>query len=195
MLDEQRAVRRLKQGDIGGLAVLVKRYQPQAIRAAYLITHDLALAEDVVQDVFLQVYRYIGHFDQGRRFEPWFMRSVVNAAVKAARRQQKDVSLDSAALKDDGDGDVSFAELLPDLTPGPDIVLEMAEIEDAVERALILLPPEQRAIVVLRYYLDLTDDEIAARLNCAPGTVRWRLHTARKQLGVMLRRLVVLVLG
>ena len=195
VLDEQRAVRRLKQGDIGGLAVLVKRYQSQAIQAAYLVTHDLALAEDVVQDVFLQVYRYIGHFDQGRRFEPWFMRSVVNAAVKAARRQQSDLSLDAAALKNDGDDEVSFADLLPDLAPGPDAALERAEIEEAVERALVLLPPEQRAAIVLRYYLDLTDDEIATHLNCAPGTVRWRLHTARRQLGVMLRRLVVLVLG
>ncbi|HVO71359.1 MAG TPA: sigma-70 family RNA polymerase sigma factor [Aggregatilineaceae bacterium] len=194
MLEEQRAILRLKQGDIGGLAVLVERCQSQAIRTAYLITHDLALAEDVVQDVFLQIYRYLGRFDQNRPFEPWFLRSVVNQAVKVAKRQQADLSLDIMPDTDEG-GVVSFADLLFDSAPGPDAALEMAEIEDAVEDALRRLPPEQRAAIVLRYYLDLGDDEMAECLGCAPGTVRWRLYTARKQLGVMLRRLVVLMLG
>lgn len=191
-MDEQRAIARLKRGDIGGLAVLVKRYQTQAIQTAYLITHDLPLAEDVVQDVFLHVYRYIGRFDPNRPFAPWLMRSVVNAAVKAAKRQQAAFSLDEFAPE--LEGDLTFADLLPDPAPTPDSALDQDEIAAAVENALRQLPPEQRAAIVLRYYLDLDDDQIAAELRCAPGTVRWRLHTARKQLGVLLRRLVLLVL-
>jgi RNA polymerase sigma-70 factor, ECF subfamily len=54
------------------------------VRAACLITRDVALAEDVVQEAFLQAYRSIRHFDLSRPFGPWFMRSVVHAAVKAA---------------------------------------------------------------------------------------------------------------
>ncbi|MBI5960246.1 MAG: sigma-70 family RNA polymerase sigma factor [Chloroflexi bacterium] len=192
-VDEQRAILRLKQGDIGGLAVLVKRYQTQAIQTAYLITHDLPLAEDVVQDVFLQIYRYIGRFDPDRPFAPWFMRSVVNAAVQAAKRQQAALSLDHIPPEFGSDGDITFADLLPDPAPTPDSVLEIEEIETAVEQALRQLPPEQRAAIVLRYYLDLDDETIAAELHCAPGTVRWRLHTARKQLAIILRRLIVMI--
>jgi RNA polymerase sigma-70 factor (ECF subfamily) len=184
LLDEQQAIRRLKQGDISGLAVLVRRYQTQAIQAAYLITHDAALAEDVVQDAFLQVYRAIGHFDAARPFKPWFMRSVVNAAVHAARRDQRHLSLDAPA----GEDELTFADLLPDTALAPDDQAELSEIEDAVEQALQKLSPDQRAAIVLRYYLDLSDDEMSEKLNCAPGTVRWRLHAARKQLGAILRR-------
>jgi len=183
-VEEQQAIRRLKQGDMAGLAVLVRRYQAPAIQAAYLITHDNALAEDVVQDVFLQVYRSIGRFDADRPFKPWFMRSVVNAAVYAARRDQRHVSLDAAS----GDDDLTFADLLPDTAPAPDDQAELAEIADAVEQALERLSPDQRAAIVLRYYLDLSDDEMSEQLDCAPSTVRWRLHAARKQLGAILRR-------
>lgn len=183
LVDDYHAIRQLKAGDINGLAVLVKRYQSPAIETAYLITHDLALAEDVVQDVFLQVYQYIGSFDLSRPFKPWLMRSVVNAAVKAARRDQRDLTLDRP------NDDMLLSDLLPDLAPGPDAVLEQAELESAVEAALLHLTPEQRAAIVLRYYLDFTDEEISEQLNCAPGTVRWRLHTARKQLAMWLRRI------
>jgi len=83
MLDEQEAIRRLKRGDIGGLEVLASRYQVKAVRTAYLITRDPALAEDVVQDCFVRVFHSIAGFDSARPFEPWFMRSVVNASVKS----------------------------------------------------------------------------------------------------------------
>jgi RNA polymerase sigma-70 factor (ECF subfamily) len=190
LVEEQQAIRRLKRGDIRGLAVLVNRYQSQAIRTAYLITHDVAMAEDVVQDVFLQVYQSIDHFDASRPFRPWFMRAVVNAAVRAARHDQRRLSLEAAA-RTDYESDISFEDLLPDPGPGPEARMEQEDLEQAVEAALTQLPPEQRAAIVLRYYLDFEDDEISEQLDCAPGTVRWRLHAARKQLGVLLRRLAV----
>lgn len=187
LVDDQQAVRQMKAGDIGGLAVLVKRYQSPAIETAYLITHNLALAEDVVQDVFLQVYRYIGGFDLSRPFKPWLMRSVVHAAIKAARRECRDLALDLSG--NEGSEDISPGEFLPDFAPGPDDIVEQWELETAIEEALWRLTPEQRAAIVMRYYLDFSDNEISAQLNCAPGTVRWRLHSARKQLGVWLRHL------
>lgn len=188
-MDDHQAIRQLKAGDIGGLAVLVKRYQTPAIETAYLITHDLPLAEDVVQDVFLQVYRSIGRFDLSRPFRPWLMRSVVNAAVKAARRENRELALERPLPSVDGQDAPPLSEFLLDGAPGPDDVLDQAELEAAIEEALHRLVPEQRAAIVLRYYLELSDDEISAQLDCAPGTVRWRLHTARKQLGVWLRHL------
>ncbi len=184
-MDDQRAVNRLKAGDIRGLAALVKRYQSAAIETAYLITHDLALAEDVTQDTFLQVYRYSGSFDSSRPFRPWFMRSVVNAAVKAAKQAGREMTLDTSITGDE----INLSDLLPDPAPGPDALLEQAELEAALEEAMLRLSPDQRAAVVLRYYLDLDDDDISEQLNCAASTVRWRLHTARKQLRQWLHHL------
>lgn len=186
-MEEQTAIRRLKRGDIGGLAVLVRRYEVRAVRTAYLITHDRALAEDVVQAAFLRVYQRIDQYDPDRPFAPWFMRSVVNAAIQAAQRQQRDLSLDAPAPPV-GQDDLTFADLLPDPAPGPDDEIERAELRAAVWEALGRLSPEQRAAVVLRYYLGLSDDEMSGELDCSPVTVRWRLHTARKQLRVLLRR-------
>src|SRR5215213_3379480 len=90
-MDEQRAIQRLKRGEIDGLALLVSHYQVKAVRVAYLITRDLGLAEDVVQDCFLQAYRSIHSFDETRSFEPWFLRSVVNASVKIMQRSARQV--------------------------------------------------------------------------------------------------------
>lgn len=179
-MDEQTAINRLKRGDIGGLAALVERYEVRAVRAAYLITHDRTTAEDVVQNAFLRAFQRIDQFDDARPFAPWFMRSVVNAAIQAARRSQRTLSLDRDSA--DGYDAGTFAERLPDPRPGPADEVEMAELRATVWEALAQLSPEQRAVVVLRYYLDLTDAEMADELAIPPGTIRWRLHAARKRL-------------
>jgi RNA polymerase sigma-70 factor, ECF subfamily len=182
ILDEREAITRLKRGDIGGLESLVGLYQVRAVRTAYLITQDRALAEDVVQAAFLRAYQQIDHFDSSRPFAPWFIRSVVNAAIQAARRAERQTSLDIPIAE----GDLSLADLLPDPSPNPDEGHEKGELQEAVWAALKKLPPEQRAAVVLRYYLDLSEAEMADEMNAPPGTIKWRLHTARKQLRVLL---------
>lgn len=177
-MTEQEAIARLKGGDIGGLELLVKTYQRQATQTAYLITHDWASAEDMVQAAFLQAYERIDQFDSERRFGPWFLRSVVNRAVMYVTRSKRHISLET------GNDGQSFAELLA----APD-ALDAAETHEAIWTALDELPPEQRAAVVMRYFLELSEDEIADALFCPPGTVKWRLHAARKRLGALLRPL------
>jgi RNA polymerase sigma-70 factor (ECF subfamily) len=175
-LNDQEAIRRLKRGDIGGLEWLVHQYQEPALRAAYLIVRDQDSAEDVVQAAFLRLYRAIGSFDATRPFGPWFIRSVVNDALKAAERAERHISLDSGAD--------------PPPLPAPDAPLDerlvQAETEAAVWAALGELPPAQRTALVLRYYLDLSEAEMAARLDCPPGTVKSRLHNARVRLRTLL---------
>ena len=80
--------KRLKQGDAGGLEYLVRAHQVRAIRTAFLITGDRGLAEEVVQETFLRLLRSIRTFDSARPFEPWFLRSVVNAALRVACESQ-----------------------------------------------------------------------------------------------------------
>jgi RNA polymerase sigma-70 factor (ECF subfamily) len=183
-MEEQRAVARLKRGDIGGLEVLVRRYQVRAVRAAYLVTHDGALAEDIVQGAFVRAYERIEQFDTGQPFGPWFLRSVVNDAIKAASRRERWVSLEAS----DG-AETALADRLADSNPGPADLVEAADSRRAVWEALGTLPPTQRAATVLRYYLGLSEAEMAEELACAPGTIKWRLHAARKRLRTLLRTL------
>lgn len=176
MTQEQEAVARLKSGDIGGLQSLVSLYQVRAVRASFLICGDVALAEDVVQAAFLRAYERIGQFDEGRAFGPWFLRSVVNSTLGVVRGRRS----------------VPFSDV-PDLmvpagmsSPTPEELIEAAETREAVWATLVQLAPGQRAAVVMRYYLELSDAEISERLDVPPGTVRRRLHDARKRLRVLL---------
>lgn len=180
MSDEQTAITQLKRGEIAGLDTLVRLYQVQAVRAAYLITGSRPQSEDIVQAAFLTAFLRIGQFDAGRPFGPWFLRSVVNAALKSVTRGTSHVSLDAAERLDDW---------LADPHPGPDALLEQTNLHQQVAAALEDLSPAQRAAVVMRYYLGLSEDEMAQAMECAPGTVKWRLHAAREKLRVWLKPL------
>jgi RNA polymerase sigma factor (sigma-70 family) len=93
-MEDQIAISRLKQGDLNGLETLVGRYQARAVHTAYLIVYDRLLAEDVVQAAFVKVAERIQQFDDERPFAPWFLRIVVNDALKLVKKRQRDVSLE-----------------------------------------------------------------------------------------------------
>ena len=177
-MEERSAIERLKRGDIGGLEVLVRRYQARAVQAAYLIVRDRSLAEDVAQNAFVRAYNGIGRFDAERPFGPWFMRVVVNDAVKTAARRERTLPLD----RDDAP-----AGWLMDPEAGPQELVESAETSRRVWAALQKLPPAQRAVVVQRYYLGMSEAEMARDEGTPLGTIGWRLHAARKALARMLR--------
>ena len=178
-MTEQASVARLRSGDIGGLAALVETHQLQAVRAAYLIVRDRPLAEDIVQAAFIRAYERIGQFKVEAPFGPWFLRSVVNDAIKAAERARRTVSVDDA---EGADGDGHSGHDLVDESSGPAALLEQAEDAAALWELLGRLPASQRAVIVLRYYVGLTDAEIADRLDTPRATVRWRLFAARGRL-------------
>jgi RNA polymerase sigma-70 factor (ECF subfamily) len=126
-------------------------------RAAYLVVHDAAAAEDVAQDAFLAAVDALDRFDRRRPFRPWLHRIVINRALDWARRE---------ALRRRVDGAESVFEPLP--PPG--------EIGGEMIAALRELPAEQRAVVVLRHLLEYTPGEIAAMLDLPRGTVNSRLR-------------------
>jgi RNA polymerase sigma-70 factor (ECF subfamily) len=177
LLDERTAISQMQRGDIRGLDVLMRAYQVQAIRAAYLVTHDLPLAEDIVQSAFIRAYERIGQFDASRPFGPWFLRSVVNSAVTATGRRKRLVSFDDAVSVETTTANGFF-----DSDGGPEARLLGAETRAEVWNAIDSLPPSQRAAIVLRYYLELPEAETAQRLGVPAGTVKSRLSTARGRL-------------
>jgi RNA polymerase sigma-70 factor (ECF subfamily) len=175
-MDEREAIARLKGGDIGGLETLVLRYQVKAVQASYLIVGDYALAEDVAQGAFLRVYERIASFDAARPFGPWFMRLVVNRAISVAGGRH-DLSFE-AQSEDVAD--------VPSPDPGLQEMLEASETREEILMTLEKLSPGQRAAIVMRYFLDMSDAEVSAELAVPPGTVRRRLHYARQRLRKLL---------
>lgn len=174
---ERAAIAQMKSGDIGGLAALVETFQVRAVRTAYLILRDRALAEDITQSAFIRAFERIDQFDTGASFGPWFLRSVANDAIKAVERGRRTLSLDAG-----GPDDPSPAPVLLDTAAGPAALVEQAEDAAALWALLGRLPAPQRAVIVLRYYVGLTDAEIADQLDAPQATVRWRLFAARERL-------------
>ena len=174
-MDEQQAIQQLKNGDISGLETLVMQYQVKAVRAAFLITRDPGLAEDVVHDAFIHAYRAIGRFDATRPFEPWFMRSVVNASVKMMQRSARQVEV----------GNEADETVLADLAKRVESVesqVESIEVQDQIWAALQKLSPRQRAVIVQKYFLGMSESEMADQSGAAKGTIKWLLNAARERL-------------
>lgn len=181
-MNDLKAVRRLKRGDIGGLEALVKQYQDEALKTAFLMVRDQAIAEDIVQSTFLRIYHGIDRFDETRPFRPYLLRSIANAAIYHTRQTRRVVS-----LEDDTTG-YAFEDMLSNAGPYPEAEAEQAELREAIWAAMETLPVEQRAAVVLKYFGGLSEREVATELEIPAGTVKWRLHAARKQLNVLLRQ-------
>lgn len=178
-MDEHRAIQRLKNGDISGLETLVARYQLKAVRTAYLITRDLGLAEDVVQDSFLTAFFAARGFDATRPFEPWFIKCVVNASVKMMQRSTKQVQMED-------ESDESLLARFASKGESIEDRVESIEVQSQIWDAMQKLSPRQRAVIVQRYFLDMNEKEMAKETKTAVGTVKWMLNAARKRLHALL---------
>lgn len=163
MGSERRLVREAQRGSRDALAQLYSAHWRGAHRAAYLVVHDAAAAEDIAQDAFLAAVDALDHFDRRRPFAPWLHRIVINKAIDWARREALRREIDDPAGQ-----------------PGPEAPPEA--IGGEMMDALAQLPPEQRAVVVLRYLLEYTPGEIARMLELPRGTVNSRLRRALDRL-------------
>jgi RNA polymerase sigma-70 factor, ECF subfamily len=154
--DERARVRGAQRGSASDLEALFRVHWPRAHRAAFLITHDAQAAEDIAQESFLAAIRALDRFDRRRPFGPWLHRIVVNRAIdwSRARRLRGEVELD---------------DVLPARSESP-------ELGNETLAALARLSPEHRAVVVMRYLLELTPGEIARELGLSRGTVNSRLR-------------------
>ncbi len=183
-MNEPDAIRLLRSGDIRGLESLVCAYQVRALRAAYFITYDHGLAEDIVQRAFVRAYERIDRFDQDRPFGPWFLKSVVNDAVRTADRRQHEV-LFPVGLDDETHSELESDEQNPD----PAVLFQTAETAEDVRKAVIALSPKQRAAILCRYFEGFTEAETARQLSWSTSAVKWHLHAARRRLRQLLQRL------
>jgi RNA polymerase sigma-70 factor (ECF subfamily) len=165
---ERAWIRAAQAGSEEAFEHLFRRHWSRAHRAAYLVVHDGAAAEDIAQEAFLAAIRTLDRFDRRRPFAPWLHRIVVNRAIDWAR---------ATAVRREATAD---PEDLEAETAGPSAARQLS---DETLLALASLPPEQRALVVLRHLLEYTPGEIARMLELPRGTVNSRLRRALDRLG------------
>jgi RNA polymerase sigma-70 factor (ECF subfamily) len=155
---ERALVRAAQRGSEAALGELFALHWPALHRAAWLIVHDTAAAEDIAQEAFLAAVRSLDRFDRRRPLGPWLHRIATNRAIDWARAR---------ALR----GEVADAAGAPAASEdGPE------GLSEEVVAALARLAPDHRAVVVLRYVLDYTPGEIARLLDLPRGTVNSRLR-------------------
>jgi RNA polymerase sigma-70 factor, ECF subfamily len=156
---ERALIRGALTGSEADLEALFRAHWPRAYRAAFLIVHDHAAAEDIAQEAFVQAIRRLDRFDRKRRFAPWLGAIVANRAIdwlraRTARRESGHEPPDTAAATEPTAGVYS----------------------EEVLAALAELSAEHRAVVVMRYVLEYTPGEIARALDLPRGTVNSRLR-------------------
>jgi len=156
---EHALVRAAQGGSTEAMEELFRRHWPRAHRAAWLVVHDAAAAEDVAQEAFLAAVRSLDRFDRRRPFGPWLHRIVVNRAIDHARARDVRREVPADAVAEAGASGAGSC--------GP---------SDEVVAALAALAPEQRAVIVMRHLLGFTPGEIARVLGLPRGTVNSRLR-------------------
>ena len=155
---ERSWIRGAQAGSVSDLEALFREHWPRAHRAAYLVVQDAAAAEDIAQEAFLAALRALDRFDRRRPFGPWLHRIVVNRAIDWTRARAVRAEV----------GDEALVVLEGPTAPG--------DPPEELLPALAELPPEQRAVIVLRHLLGYTPGQIARLLELPRGTVNSRLR-------------------
>ncbi len=167
-------VTRIRDGDPASYGTLVDRYTSLAHRTAYLLGagHE---AEDVVQEAFVKAFRALPSFRGGASFRAWLLRIVANEThnLVRSRRRRTATELRAASLEPVRDDDPAAQALAG---AGGSALLE----------AVRALPEKNRAVVICRYFLDLTEGETAEVLGCPRGSVKSRAHRAFARLRAQL---------
>ena len=175
----------LREGDESALAPLVEKYKRMVHRLALQITKNHEDANDVMQETFIKVYQSIHTFRQEAAFETWIYRITVNEALNFVKRRERRRET-PLSTTEESEYDPSVRQKA-EMENDPQVNAEKAELRHWVTKAVNSLSLKHRIVVVLHELEGLTHAEIASILNCSEGTVRSRLHYARKQLRSLLK--------
>ena len=173
--EEMQWVRSARSGDQEAFAQIVVRYTGAVYNLCYRMLGSPQDAEDATQEIFLRVYTRLESYDSERRFSTWILSVASNYCIDRLRRRKFAwVTLD----------DVAF--VLPSTELGPERSALKQEQADQVQAALQHLPEQYRLVTILRYWYDMSYDEIATLTGLTESALKTRLHRARKQLAAAL---------
>jgi RNA polymerase sigma factor (sigma-70 family) len=160
-------------GEQEAFSVLVERYKEAVHNLAYRMLGNLSEVEDVTQEAFVRAYMQLGTYKPTHKFSTWLLSIASHLAIDQLRRRR----FLANSLED-----VPFLERIIDLGSNPEQSALDGEQQDEIQRYLQRLPAKYRAVIVLRYWYDLSYEEIAGALKLTPALVKARLHRARELL-------------
>lgn len=175
--EEATLIRRICDGDSDAFEPLVLEYQTSIYHLAHRMVNDPQDATDLTQEIFLQAYRGLASFRGESKFSVWLYRLACNRCTDFLRKQHPTVSLTTEDEMED-----STEWEIPDLRFSPEHALEQKELRVAIQTGLQQLSSAEREILMLREFNGCSYEEIAEILSLEPGTVRSRIHRARKKL-------------
>jgi RNA polymerase sigma-70 factor (ECF subfamily) len=177
-------ISRCQQGDQEALKEIFDKYHKKVYRIAYGVVRQREEALDVVQEVFIKLFRSIKNFKGRSQFYTYLYRMVMNTAIDHKRKVGKQFmpSLDE-------EGSIQPSD---DAEKGPERLLLQKELEERVKLAMDKLPPEQKAALIFRDVEGLSYQEMAEAMGCSIGTVMSRLHYGRKRMQESLKDYVKL---
>ena len=173
--EEAFLIERANEGDQAAFGTLVERYQNAVYNLAYRMLGSPEEAEDAAQEIFVRIYRQLARYDPERKFSTWVLTIATNYCIDQLRRRRMQL--------------VPLENIIPwarAREAGPEGEALSRESRDEVQRLLRELPEKYRAVLILRYWQDLSCAEIADILKLPEGTVKTQLHRARKALGQLI---------
>lgn len=172
-LSDSRLIAQIQSGNIQAFNALYEKYRHRVYRTALAITRDTAAAEDILQECFLRVHAYIDKLHGEHTLAPWLYRVTVNLSYQWLNKDYRQFQI-LRRLRE------------PAAHPSAPRTVEQEELHEIVARALDMLSFDHRVVVVLYYLNEFSVEEIAQILDCPVGTVKSRLHYARRRLKELL---------
>lgn len=169
-MDRVDLIKRCQLGDLNSFEQLYRLYNKNAMGTAYLIAKHKGIAEDIVQEAFLQCYKEIKNLKDPNTFDVWFYKLLVRLAWKLSAKHQKIIPVEVF------DSEIIFYGDSDKTEQG------FAETKLIVHEAVEKLSPPLKTVIILYYFNDMTIKQISIVLGCFEGTVKSRLHNAKKLL-------------
>lgn len=175
-----RLVEKVKSGNLAAFDLLVSKYKQRIYSTVYNITSNREDAADLTQETFIKAFRSLDRFRGHSHFYTWIYRIAVNAALSAIKRRRLRTFFSFEAIQEDGADPETLALLSSGAETSKPVLLR--ELQEKLNEALQKLSPKHRTVVVLFEIEGLSHEEIAEIVGTSVGTVRSRLHYAKKQL-------------
>lgn len=178
-LSDKALISLIKNGDKEAFSILIKRYEKKVLNILYLQLGNTPDLEDLVQEVFIKVFKNVKNFRGESQFSTWLYRIAVNVSYDYKRKSKDIYSLDDPLKEDEED---TFEKIIPNNDEDPLSIIEGEELRNKLRKLIKELPKEYQEVLILREYEGLSYEEISKILNCPIGTVESRLFRARKEL-------------
>ncbi len=182
MISDEMLAEKTITGDISAFEEIVNRYKNSVFAVAYRMTGQYQEAEDITQEIFINLYEKMYQFDSSKKLSPWIHRIAVNTSISALRKKKNitNLSFDEAFVP-------NYEAFAGVDMHNPQFQVESKELKAEINAAIMELPESYRVVITLRYQMDFSNQEIAGILETSRENVEVRIHRARKAL----RRLIL----